>query len=315
MVTRRERIDIAVKAETQESDRRLERTQRNVRGLGSSVRGLALPFLGGALLGGLLGGSLFSLATASAESRNAIFQLQGVVESTLNRLFEVFGPFILQAISFFDRLPAWVQILFIFAAGLAVLGPTLLSIGGAIGVAAAAVLGLVSGFGAWALIVGDFLTFLSPAALTIGAIGAAVAVMALAATDVVSGFGFLARAYENTASPVLKAFLGILQTIGEVVAIGFTPTIAGMTLTLQSIGQPVKDLIGFVGGLIDQFLLASAVVKIVGGIISGVWATIVEAAREPLGTIVGIISFILNAFRLIPYHTSGDPITVSGHLG
>ena len=117
-----EKVNIDVDIDSQEGERRLSRVQTGVKGVGRGVAGLALPFLSGAVLGGLLGVSLGNILQGSSAASNAINRLQGSLESITNQLFERAFPVIEVLLNWFDRLPQSIQnaIAFVLLAAVAV---------------------------------------------------------------------------------------------------------------------------------------------------------------------------------------------------
>ena len=132
----------------------VQQTTQQLRGLGSSLRSLATPLLGGGLLTGLLGGSLLSLALGGGTASNAMIRLQ----DTLERLFAPLGQLFNQFLDWFDQLPTWAQYTLalgtaftfllgpIRAVGAALLGLGLKAFANPIGLIVLAVIALAAAF-------------------------------------------------------------------------------------------------------------------------------------------------------------------------
>ena len=110
-----ERIDIRINAETSQASRNIDQTSKSVDTLGRRSRGLSLPFIGGALLGGLFGASLLNIATSGAAASNTLIRLQSGFEQLFNQLFEALDPALIALEPlitgigrFIDLLPDWV---------------------------------------------------------------------------------------------------------------------------------------------------------------------------------------------------------------
>lgn len=123
-----DRVDIEVRAVgTRQTRRELRETRRSVMDLGGSARGLALPFLGGALLAGLFGGALASLLSGSAAVTETFNQFGNVIsrflDNTLSPLLDGFNQW-------FSSLSEGEQNMLLMAAAVTVLLAVVIGIAG-----------------------------------------------------------------------------------------------------------------------------------------------------------------------------------------
>lgn len=126
MTTNDETIRVGVEVDgANEARRDLKGVSRETRGVGKASRGLFLPFLGAALLGGLFASSLSGIALGGGDAGNALYRIQGALEQVANTIARVVLPFLDPIIAWFEELPSWAQASLLVAAAINVFSTAL----------------------------------------------------------------------------------------------------------------------------------------------------------------------------------------------
>ena len=103
MTTERRRLEITARADTGQATRNLDATANASRKLEGATRGLSLPFISGALLGGLFGLSLGRVALSGGAAQNAIARVGSALSNLVDSALSPFLPQIYAAIGFVER--------------------------------------------------------------------------------------------------------------------------------------------------------------------------------------------------------------------
>lgn len=290
MTTRRSRVEIDVEARTRDADARLQRTGREVQGVGRASRGLALPFLTGGLLGGLFGISLLSIASGSASASSALFGIQGALAGVFQSIFERADPafqLLLGLFDVFERLPEPVQtgVFAILGLGLAyrllggfVLGATLRLI---------AFFGFVRAGGLSVLVT----RLLIAGATFLGfSIRVGIATFALAV-------GFF--------TAMSRVALGILATLVPALLAGtlgflkFTAAIVAATLAFVTnpIGLAITGITLVLGLLVIAVLDVVLGLDIFGRFWRLLWRNLPEPVRDAVNNVIGFFNRLIGAYN------------------
>lgn len=120
-MTTREVQDIEVRAHTARAQNELRQVSGGLGRVAKSARGLALPFLTGSILGGVLGGSILQLAGSTAAGSAAIDKLRGVFTQVTDDVITGLTPAILGLTTAFSDLPDEARFI-VIAAGITAVG-------------------------------------------------------------------------------------------------------------------------------------------------------------------------------------------------